>query len=88
MHIGDTGTQAMHRGEVVAAADSALAPGTVAARQTGCAKIQQPPGGDDRSGGAETGDIAEVENQRAVGTALERVALSVEAGAPQRICQA
>ncbi len=42
MRIGDTGMQAMHQREAVAAAaDPVHAAGTVAPRRTGCAKIQQ-----------------------------------------------
>lgn len=87
MRIGDTGTQAMHQGEVVPpAADFVRAAGTVAARRHGCAKIQQPLEGNNRFGVAATGNIAGVGNQQVVGTAPERVRVwSGEPAAQQRI---
>jgi len=91
MHIDDTGMQAMHQREVVAAAaaDSVHVAGTVAARRTGCAKIQQSLEGDGRYGVAVTGNIAGMENQRVVGTAPERVkAWSGKVAAQQRIYRA
>jgi hypothetical protein len=90
MRIDDTGMQAMHQGEVVAAAaDSVHVVGTVAARRTGCAKIQQPLEGGGRYGVVATGDIAGMENQLVVGTAPERAtALSGKVVAQQRIYRA
>jgi hypothetical protein len=89
MHIGDTGTQAMHFGEGGAAADSVLAAGRVVARRAGCVTIQQSFEGGGRFDVDENGDIAEGENQRVVGTALECGKTSFGEGeARLRSCQA